>query len=539
MQHALIIEIVPMGNLANRLIQYLAALELQRRVPGAVLSNVVLPELGIAVERIEFDAAADDSLTLRDHEFLDVDRVVLLQQRKAIRHVRLWNYCQRIANLPPREVCREAIAAVSERAGQVDVFGDDTIVINIRADEILTGVLHYPLLPIAFYRDLIARSGKRAVFIGQLDDSDYCRALRAAFPDATYRPSQGALKDFETMRRCSHLVLSVSTFTWLAGWLSSAEIVEMPMVGLFNRTFQPDTDLLPLDDPRFRFWSFPTYFGLPSPEFLQFQHRLEGTWRLDGAAQVAEAQARWEAVQVDRLQAMRYLDPFMATIFFRHDRVERPHGGPFNAMFDRIADRTHRFMDLDEYFYCHEYPDAGRMIMDGVYKDAFHHYISIGDAQGCRPRQKSLPVVSRGRPALLSSIASAAEGTATEQATRAIDDPPATGFAFRTMLEDNPWWMIDLGCMHEITDMYIHNRDDTPGHARAATPLDIEFSEDGTNWTLAHRCGPERPFGDPARTEMLRWFPRPSMSSRFVRIIVRRRTTLHLRSIAIHGQPLS
>lgn len=65
-----IIEIVPMGNLANRTIQYLVALEIQRWVPGSVLSNVALPELQIVVQRTDYDVQSETSLTLYDYEFI-------------------------------------------------------------------------------------------------------------------------------------------------------------------------------------------------------------------------------------------------------------------------------------------------------------------------------------------------------------------------------------------------------------------------------------------------------------------------------------
>lgn len=539
MPPSLIIEIVPMGNLANRIIQYLAAIEIQRRVPDAVLSGVHLPELGIETGRLEYDTDAADSLTLRDYEFLDVARVVLLQRRGAIRHVRLWNYCQRVDALPPLDVARDALAMISELAGPVDLLGDDVIVVNIRAAEILTGVIHYPLLPIGFYQDVVARSGRRPVFLGQIDDSDYCRALRAAFPDAEFRTSQGALRDFETMRCCSHLVLSISTFTWLAGWLSSARTIVLPMAGLFNRSFLPDTDLLPLGDERYAFWSFPTYFGMPSPEFLRFEHRLAGTWRRDEPAAIADMLRRRAGLRSDVTRELEFLDPFMAAIFHTHDLVVRPHDGVWNHFFERIEPPTYRIMNFDEYFYCHQYLDAGRAIADGICRDGFDHYVRHGSALGYLPRQIDHPNISRGKPARLSSVATPdAEGTADAQAMRAIDDPVAVGASFRTRDEDAPWWMVDLGGMHEITDMFIHNRDDALGHAAAATPLDIELSEDGAHWTLLHRCASDRPFGDNTRTEMLRWYPRPSVAARFVRLIVRRRTTLHLRAIEIYGRPL-
>ena len=539
MEAPLIIEVVPMGNLANRLIQYLAALEIQIRVPGALLSNIRLPEIGIVVPWVEYDPARQDSLTLRDHEFLDIQRVALLVHRGAIRHLRLWNYCQRIENLPRVDVCRRALAAMSRRAEADEPYGDDFIVINIRAAEILQGVLHYPLLPIDFYRDIIDRSRKRPIFMGQIDDSDYCIALKCAFPDAVFHTSQGVLHDFEMMRTCSHLVISISTFSWLAGWLSTAKTVVLPMVGLFNRCFMFDTDLLPLDDPRYEFWSFPTYFGMPSPEFLRFQHRLANTWRRESVQRVRHILSARPLIRRNPLSELEFVQPYCVNVFFQHDLKPLHFDGAYNSLLERKVSQAYRIMDFDQYFYCHQYLDAARDITDGWYEDAFHHYVLSGSKLGYLPRQRELPNIGRGKKAQVSSVAlESAEGPADVQAARAVDGEVRRGYAFRTKEEDSPWWMVDLGGEHEITDVFIYNRDDQLGHADAATPLEIELSSNGINWVTIHTCMSDRPFGDNSKTEALRWYPRPSVTGRFVRLIVRRTTTLHLRCIEIYGQPL-
>lgn len=60
--------------------------------------------------------------------------------------------------------------------------------------------------------------------------------------------------DFERLRSAKHVCLSISSFSWLAAWLSSlAKTIHMPVAGIFDprRGVQ---SLIPGDDARYRFW---------------------------------------------------------------------------------------------------------------------------------------------------------------------------------------------------------------------------------------------------------------------------------------------
>jgi len=144
---------------------------------------------------------------------------------------------------------------------EVDVpeFGPDHLVINVRGAEILRGAHpDYMPIPISFYEEVIAESNLNPVFIGQLGDDDYSRELRRRFPLATFLESGGPAHDFELLRRAANLVIAVSTFSWMAAWLSrAARIVHMPVLGFFNPEQRPDIDVMPKDDARYRFHKFP------------------------------------------------------------------------------------------------------------------------------------------------------------------------------------------------------------------------------------------------------------------------------------------
>ena len=101
----------------------------------------------------------------------------------------------------------------------------------------------------------MSEAGLQPVFVEQLEDNWYDRVLRDQFRNAHYL-SGGPIEDFQTMRGARHMVLAVSSFSWLAAWLSDrAEVIHMPVAGLFNPAQRSDIDLLPEADPRWHFLS--------------------------------------------------------------------------------------------------------------------------------------------------------------------------------------------------------------------------------------------------------------------------------------------
>jgi hypothetical protein len=109
-----------------------------------------------------------------------------------------------------------------------------------------------------FYEKIIDESGLEPVFMGQLEQGDYIDALRLAFKGATFLPqSIEPMQDFQTIRGAEHIVCSISSFSWLASWLSeAAQTIHLPIAGLFNPANR-ETMLLPINDPRYSFYKVP------------------------------------------------------------------------------------------------------------------------------------------------------------------------------------------------------------------------------------------------------------------------------------------
>jgi hypothetical protein len=117
----------------------------------------------------------------------------------------------------------------------VEIAGPDEILPNVRADEILIA-RHQDdgPIPLGFYTRVLKNTGLRFVFRGQFGKDPYSQLLRETFPAARFLRSQGVMGDLGAMRRARYLALSVSTFSWAAGWLSEAESAHMPLLEFFR-----------------------------------------------------------------------------------------------------------------------------------------------------------------------------------------------------------------------------------------------------------------------------------------------------------------
>lgn len=265
------------GNLGNKMLQYLTALKLADHLPGFELSGIEMKEWGIDIpprpqrtsRRLRYSA----DTTVR----LDFDDIARRVQERKIERVELNIYSSHIHNLIDVARARPLFAL----APQAEGYGGDVLLINVRASEILNAVhSEYTVLPVAFYEDLIARTGLRPVFLGQIGgQSRYLDSLRAAFPHAEFVDSRGAVFDFSVIAKSKNVVMAVSTFSWLAGWLSEADRIIMPLSGFMNPLQYPLVDLLPPGDGRFEYWLFPENHAVLDADIEAAHLAMAGQWR--------------------------------------------------------------------------------------------------------------------------------------------------------------------------------------------------------------------------------------------------------------------
>jgi hypothetical protein len=224
------------------------------------------------------------------------------------------------------------------------------LLISIRGGEVLEAPHpSYVLIPVSFYVQIVSETRLKPVFVGQLTPSPYLDELKAAFPSARYIDSQGVLADFQTIRKARNIVLSVSTFSWLAAWLSEAEQVIMPLSGLFNPMQSTDIDLAPVSDPRFRFFLFPINYAVPVERYQSVHAVIDSRWQEISGEQLRQ-------IRENRPSLGRQLDEYLAC--------------------------------FDEPFYLRRYGDVLDHVKGGLFTDGADHYRRAGFS---RVRKKGFP----------------------------------------------------------------------------------------------------------------------------------------------------
>ncbi|MDE2333213.1 MAG: discoidin domain-containing protein [Rhodospirillales bacterium] len=494
------------GFLGNRLYQFFALKSLAAAIGDCVLANFSFPEWNILLPPVD-NRRYRRTILIRRNEDFDIPYLAETARREKSVHIIVDLYLQRSEFFLDRSIYRQIFPILSH---DVPVFDERYLVINIRTGDIRTGhVPFYPLTPIRFWRYLADLTNLTPVFMGQLDEGDYVSALRHEFPDAEFVPSQGAIRDFDILRRAANIAPAVSTFSLAAAWLSNARSIFLQVNGFLNPSHLREVDLLPLGDERYRYFLFPMNFALPESEALLHHARIEGLWR---------------EVSATHLQAIALSSPLV--------QRNRPELG------------TQIPLGFDERWYLHTYIDAAQRISEGVYYDALHHYIDIGRRIGYRPgpilETPSMPDLARGARAWQSSLSQWSAGkTINEDAMRAVDGVRGREYAFHTEQEDNPWWVVDLGKKSSIVEIHVQNRRGPWVVREKAFPLVVLVSDDASEWVEYGRAQSEDQSLETNGTLSPVVFRRSGkVECRFVKVLAERQNTnLHLAAVEVFGYP--
>ncbi len=262
------------SNIGNLMIKYLVARQLARSTSNTTLSNYDMPYWGLSIPAIE--NRGNSFYEFHDDQRINLSRARQLLVSGLFTSLEMHGHLQRMENLPDASDAKQCFVAASDVGCK---FGNDFIVCPIRGGETLDAIHSgYTLIPINFYADIFARTGLKPVFCGQTEPNVYVAALRSQFPNAIFLPPQGTLADFQTIRLSANIVVPISTFAWIAAWLSDAKQIILPVFGLFNPEQFPDHDLLPVGDSRYMFFKFPVHHAVPVSAFAEAHRALEATW---------------------------------------------------------------------------------------------------------------------------------------------------------------------------------------------------------------------------------------------------------------------
>jgi hypothetical protein len=380
-----VLDVQLIGGLANRMIEYMVVRRLAAEVAGCRVSNVHLAEWGID-HPIVPGATSPASKIPVSRGNLDLAGIVKLLSSGKLTRYNFKSYAQWLPNFPDLNLCRTLFAA-DELA--YPGFGPEYLVCNVRGGEVLDA-RHpdYTLLPIEFYGELASTTGLKLLFMGQIENNAYCDALKRRFPGAIFQPSRGAVADFQTFRNSKNLAPAVSTFSWLSAWLSLADMIILPVNGLFHPVQCPNVDLLPLTDARYRFYLFPINYSVPVDRFEAAHRVLQGHWRYMPSDTIAHLRAttpRWPK----RLD--RFISMFDETFYLKTnpDVAREVTAGRLRSGRDHYIQHGfkegRRCFSFNNRWYSVEYPLAAFEVGQGDYVDLMHHFLEVGAIRGYRP----------------------------------------------------------------------------------------------------------------------------------------------------------
>jgi hypothetical protein len=499
-RQAKVISLHRLGRLANSMIQYMAALKLSRRIPGSVITGANLREWSIPLVENPDPSQFDEILVVSPSNAMAISttEIVSISNRSSSVNIVLEDHMQRMEFIDDPRSYADVFPA-SPRGG----LGEKDLLIHIRTEDILVGVDHYPLLPINYYHWLVHITGLNPVFCGQIDGSNYVQLLRAQFPKARFIETADVIGDFQTIRSAANIALSVSTFCWLAALLSEAKTIFLPLCGFFSPAIMREFDLLPTDDPRFRFIQFPLFFGVEQNAMLEHHRRIDSTWK---------------EISLRQVMLLRDASPFLAP---------------------RLGD-----IPFDRVWYAHTYLDAAQEISEGWFEGPLHHYLEVGRLRGHQPtRNARSPAVSmlpgrnlaRSGHAVQSSVSRWSQGKTVEiDAAIAINGRVWEDKFFHTNDDVCPWWRVDLQVVCLVSAIRIFNREALTAVQLRASPLHVEGSIDGQNWFNLFQTDPGHLFGGRSGNP-LQWTTLEPVRTRFVKVMVPKQEFLHLAEVEVYG----
>jgi len=376
-----VLDVHLIGGYANRMMQYLVALRIAAGVDGCQISNAILPDWGIEHALLP-GALGSEIIPSRSRQQLDIPAIT--KNLSGCGRGTFQSAVQWLSNFPDLDFSRNVFPPdESVYPG----FGSEYLVCNVRGGEILDGSQpHRVLLPVEFYAELAQTLGLKLVFMGQIDKNVYCGALRSRFNDAVFLPSRGALADFQTLRNSKNLVLSVSAFSWLAGWLSTADRIVLPISGMFHPLQEAHIDLLPVEDERYSFYLFPINFAVPVARFAQAHRALVGNWRL-GTREIIRG--------LRTPRQPRRLEPFVSC--FDEGYYLRTYTDIASAVSaGNLQNGREHYVNcgfregrnafaFDQFWYSMTYPAAAIEVGHGEFADLRHHYVEVGAQRGYKP----------------------------------------------------------------------------------------------------------------------------------------------------------
>lgn len=175
-------------------------------------------------------------------------------------------------------------------------------------------------------------------------------------------------------------------------------------------------------------------------------------------------------------------------------------------------------------------------VEDTYLADLWHRLTRDSRARSIVPLSQ-LPNIALGKHADQSSISQWSRGATTAEDAAGPISGDITGEAqSHTDLEEQPWWMVDLGAPHLLYEVRLFNRVDQPNYRDRLGAFRIESADATGLWVTIHEHDGSRPIGGADGYPAIVKLPVPVVASR-LRVMALGYTYLHLDQVQIHGVP--
>jgi hypothetical protein len=371
--------------LATRMTDYMVALKFKEVVPNCRISNANIPEWGIYHPPIE--SLGPVAIVRRD-QYIYLQEFARQMQSGQVRRIELSSCGLNMANfLAARSYHSVFVSPYHVPKG----YGSEYLVCPVTIGQAENGAtLDYPITPVGFYREIVAMTGLIPIFIGQTQPNAYTHRLRAEFPNAFFRePQDNSISDFETIRHSKNVVVSVSTYYWLAAWLSpGVENIYLTVNGLFNRAQKPTVNMLPFGDTRYKFFLFPINYSVALEHHEQVHRRIVPFWRLMPHSVLERQYALAPRFKCGlELMLENFAEDFYLSSNLDVAEVAKTREPGFARWhYARYGFNEGRYpIPLDPVWYASQYPLAAFEVAQGDYPDFAHHFVAVGRIRGYLP----------------------------------------------------------------------------------------------------------------------------------------------------------
>ncbi len=272
------------GRTGNNLFQLADAFHLAKLNPNIYLSDFEINELGFTLDNLVRDAG-NAMLKITAHSPAEAEQLILANLNRGADLVLFLDYLNISPDLAFAE--QRFLRSLFERM-MVPKTDIPRTIIHIRAGDVWKSYrsigrpIHpdYFPLPLSFYKKMKESLVGPVEIVSEEGGPDwYLRSVCKITAPVKLHVARDLAEDFQDFLNSNHLILSVSTLSWIASLIGNAEVIHYPKLGLFDPERRGDLLFRP---PK------PAYVYEFESHVWNGGSRLDKEWLIDSTVRVID-----------------------------------------------------------------------------------------------------------------------------------------------------------------------------------------------------------------------------------------------------------